>query len=105
MISVHTINMRFEWDDAKARFNAGKHGVTFDEAITAFDDPYGLIALDEKHSSAEERREWLIGESDHGILVVVFTKRERGRILRIISARRASRRERTRYEENKRIPF
>lgn len=97
--------MRFEWDDAKARFNATKHGVTFDEAITAFDDPYGLIAPDEKHSTAGERREWIIGESDHGILVIVFTKRERGRVFRIISARRASRRERRRYEEYKRIPL
>ena len=74
---VHTINMRFEWDDAKARFNAAKHGVTFERAITAFDDPYGLIAPDEKHSMAGERREWLIGEPDHGMLVVVFTTRER----------------------------
>jgi uncharacterized DUF497 family protein len=95
--------MRFEWDDAKAQFNAAKHGVTFDQAITAFDDPYGLIAPDEKHSMAGERREWLIGESDHGILVVVFTTRERGRVCRIISARCASRRERKRYEEYKGI--
>ena len=97
--------MRFEWDDAKARFNAGKHGVTFDQAITAFDDTYGLIAPDEKHSTVGETREWLIGESDDGVLVVVFTKRERSRVWRIISSRRASRRERRRYEEYKRIPL
>ena len=66
--------MRFGWDDLKARLNAGKHYVTFDLAITSFGDPYALIApSDEKHSSAGERREWLIGESDQGVLVVVFT--------------------------------
>ena len=97
--------MSFEWDAAKAKFNAGKHGITFDIAITAFDDPYALIAPDEKHSTAAERREWLIGESDHGVLVVVFTNREGGRVCRIISARRASRRERRRFEEYKRIPL
>ncbi|MBZ5495748.1 MAG: BrnT family toxin [Acidobacteriia bacterium] len=97
--------MRFEWDDAKARLNAGKHGVTFDQAITAFDDPYGLVACDEKHSTAGECREWLIGESDDGILVVVFTRREHDRVRRRISARRASRRERGRHEEYKRIPL
>ena len=95
--------MRFEWDDEKARFNADKHKVTFQQAITAFDDPFALIAPDEKHSTAAEVREWLIGESDDGVLVVVFTKRERSRAYRIISARRASRREKRRYEDFKRI--
>ena len=97
--------MRFEWDADKARLNTAKHGIRLDRAITAFDDPYALIAADEKHSSEAEIREWLIGESDDGVLVVVFTRRDRARIYRIISARRASRRERRRYEELKRIPL
>lgn len=101
--SVYTINVEFEWDAVKARHNFQKHGVTFERAITAFDDPYALIAPDHKHSTTEEIREWLIGESDNGVLVVVFTKRYGGRIYRIISARRGSRRERIRYEEFKRI--
>jgi hypothetical protein len=80
-----------------------KHGIAFALAITAFDDPFALIAPDDKHSNAEEMREWLIGESDDGVLAIVFTKREAGEVYRIISARRASRRERKRYEEFKRI--
>ena len=95
--------MRFEWDDEKARFNAVKHGIRFDQAITAFDDPLALIASDEKHSTKAEIREWLIGESDDGVLVVVITKRDRGRVYPIISARQASRRERRSYEELKRV--
>lgn len=76
-------------DDA----NLKKHRVSFKVAITAFDDPWALVAPDPKHSTALESREWLIGESDGGkILVVVFTKRLRGQIYRIISARPASRR-------------
>lgn len=95
--------MQFEWDDGKARRNLQKHGISFIQAITAFDDPSALIALDDRHSCAEEIREWLIGESDDGVLVVVFTRRREGRVYRIISARRAGRRERKRYEEFKRV--
>ena len=92
--------MRFEWDDSKAAKNATKHGVTFDQAITAFDDPFALITLDAKHSKTE-RREWLLGESDMGVVVVVFTIRQPGNIYRVISARKAKRKERKRYEEIK----
>jgi uncharacterized DUF497 family protein len=95
--------MRFEWDAEKAHRNFQKHGIAFDRAITAFDDPFALIAPDDKLSGAEEIREWLIGEADDGVLVVVFTRRWSGQIYRIISARRASRRERMKYEEFKRI--
>jgi uncharacterized protein len=95
--------VQFEWDEGKARRNLHKHRIAFDRAITAFDDPFALIALDDLHSSPEELREWLIGESDNGVLVVVFTMREQEQICRIISARRANRSERRRYEEYKRI--
>jgi len=64
--------------------------------------PFALIAPDLKHSGAEAR-EWIIGESDSGVLVVVFTKRFEGNVYRIISARRANRRERKLYEESKRL--
>jgi uncharacterized DUF497 family protein len=95
--------MKFEWDEEKAHRNILKHGISFDQAITAFDDPFALIAPDEKHFSAGEIRKWLIGESDDGVLVVVFTRRWHGQIYRIISARHANRRERKKYEEFKRI--
>ena len=96
--------MRFEWDDRKAESNLLKHGVSFEDAITAFDDPFALIAPDSKHSAIEERR-WLIGESDIGVVVVVFTVRQPGHVYRLVTARRASRKERFRYEEAKRVPF
>jgi len=93
--------MRFEWDFAKDAANLKKHGVSFKIAITAFDDPWALVAPDPKHSTTESR-EWLIGEADgEKVLVVVFTKRLHGQVYRIISARPASRRERSCYEELK----
>jgi len=97
--------VKFEWDVKKAAANVKKHHISFDLAITAFDDPYALLAPDEKHSTSQEIREWLIGESDNGILVIVFSKRSPGQIYRIISARRAKRRERTLYEEFKKLSF
>jgi uncharacterized DUF497 family protein len=100
---VYTVLTRFEWDARKARANLAKHGVSFELAITAFDDPFGLVATDDSHSTSEEEREWLVGKSDEGVLVVVFTRRNQGRICRLISARRANRRERRRYEDLQRF--
>jgi len=100
---VYTVFTRFEWDPRKARSNLAKHGVSFELAMTAFDDPFGLVAIDETHSTPEEEREWRIGESDEGVLVVVFTQRDQGRTCRLISARRANRRERRGYEDLRRL--
>lgn len=95
--------MRFDWDDRKAEANRKKHGVAFVEAITAFDDPLALVAPDEKHSTPAEKRQWLIGQADSGVLVVVFTIRQPGNVYRLISARRAKRRERRIYGQSKRL--
>ena len=97
--------MRFDWDQRKAVSNFKKHKVSFETAITVFDDPYALIAPDEKHSTAKEKREWIIGVSDKGVLVVVFTKRTQGSVYRIISARKANKQERRLYEEYKNLPL
>ncbi len=67
--------MQFGWDPQKARQNLFKHQVSFELAITAFDDPFGRVIEDPKHSAPREKREWIIGEADSGILVVVFTIR------------------------------
>jgi uncharacterized DUF497 family protein len=96
--------MEFEWDPHKAKSNRHKHQIEFELAITAFDDPFALIAPDPKHSHTEPR-EWLIGESDSGVLVVVYTKRMKGMVCRIISARRANRKEKVLYEQCKNIPL
>lgn len=95
--------MDFGWDPRKAKANVQKHGISFKTAITAFDDPNALLAPDPKHSARGETREWLIGKSDSGVLVVIFTRRIKGRVYRIISARRANQRERNLYEQYKRI--
>jgi uncharacterized DUF497 family protein len=88
----------FEWDPKKARRNLAVHGVSFDEASTAFRDPLSVTIDDPLHSEHEERLV-LIGQShSNRILVVVHT--ERGDRIRIISARLATNRERHRYEEN-----
>lgn len=95
--------MKFDWDERKATANRFKHGVTFEDAITAFDDPFAWRARDVSHSTLTEERIWLIGESDRGVLVVVFTVRQPGNVVRVISARRANRKERRQYEERKGI--
>ena len=87
----------FEWDRKKAESNARKHGVTFDEACTAFRDPLALLMPDPDHSLSEERYIVLGMSSQQRLLVVTFA--ERPPRTRLISARRATRRERRRYEE------
>lgn len=88
----------FEWDRRKASRNRSKHGVTFDEASTAFSDPLSVTIADPDHSSWRERRFLLLGQTYRGRLVVV-SHTERGDKIRLISARAADRRERRTYEE------
>lgn len=86
----------FEWDPAKAEANARKHGVTFEEATTVFADPLALLKRDPDHS-LEEERYLLLGTSNQDrLLVVAFS--ERPPRTRLISARKATRRERATYE-------
>ncbi|MDX6558290.1 MAG: uncharacterized protein QOF72_1339 [Blastocatellia bacterium] len=90
---------RFEWDEDKARSNLLKHGISFDEATTVFDDSLGRIFDDELHST-DEKREIIIGHSINNRLVVVcFTEWPNERI-RIISARLRTAKEQKAYEEN-----
>ena len=90
---------RFEWDEDKARSNLVKHGISFDEATTVFDDSLGRIFDDELHS-LDEKREIIIGHSiNNQLLVVCFTVRPDERI-RIISARLRTAKEQKAYEEN-----
>ena len=89
----------FEWDERKAASNLDKHGVSFDEASTVFDDPLASIFDDEEHSF-NEKREIIVGHSlNNRLLLVCFTERPK-EIIRIISAREATKRERKDYEEN-----
>jgi uncharacterized DUF497 family protein len=89
--------MEFEWDEDKAAANLAKHGVSFEEAQTVFDDPLYVDFYDPDHSIAEHRY-IIIGESQARRLIIVsYTERD-GKI-RLISAREVTRSEREAYEE------
>jgi uncharacterized DUF497 family protein len=92
--------VRFEWDQRKAESNLHKHRVTFEEAATVFLDVHGFDVPDRKHSAAEVRA-IRIGMSIHSrVLMVVHTERSKDHdkeIIRIVSARRANRKERAFY--------
>ena len=87
----------FEWDPVKAAENVADHGVTFDEASTVLADPLSLLMGDPDHSDDEDRYLVLGMSVQQRLLVVAFT--DHLPRTRIISARRATRRERRRYEE------
>jgi uncharacterized DUF497 family protein len=89
----------FEWDARKAEANAAKHGVSFDEAVTVFLDNDALDGPDVQHSKAEMRFLRMGRSADGHVLTVAYTLRRSGdaETIRIISARRASRRERAAY--------
>jgi uncharacterized protein len=89
--------IEFEWNAAKARINLSKHGVSIEEATTAFYDPLSVTISDPDHST-DENRFLLIGMTQvRRLLVVAHT--DRGQRIRIFSARRATRRERASYEK------
>jgi len=90
------VGYEFEWNPRKSASNRRKHGVTFEEAATAFADPRSLNQFDPDHSIDEDRF-LLMGKSRlDRILVVSYT--DRPPRVRIISARLATRRERNKYE-------
>ncbi|MGH7613986.1 MAG: BrnT family toxin [Gemmatimonadales bacterium] len=88
---------QFEWDADKAAANLPKHGVSFDEAVTAFGDPLSVLLPDPDHSLGEERYLVLGMSNASRLLVVSFV--ERAPRTRIITARLATKRERQDYEE------
>jgi uncharacterized DUF497 family protein len=90
-------NDDFEWDDEKAAGNLRKHGVSFEEARDVFKDAFGMLELDLTRGHGEERLIFT-GVARDRILVVVHTEREDR--IRIISARRANKREQRDYYQN-----
>jgi len=90
------MGLRFEWDPRKADSNLKKHGITFQEATTVFADALSITIPDPEHSEGEARFLDLGLSHRRRLLVVSYT--ERGKVIRIISARRASRSERKTYE-------
>jgi hypothetical protein len=91
--------MKFEWDESKKISNLEKHEISFEEAKTVFDNPLAAIFDDPQHSIGEIR-EIIIGHSNQNqLLLVSFT--ERAGVIRIISARLATRKEGENYEQNR----
>jgi uncharacterized DUF497 family protein len=95
---VRGMKLTFEWDEQKDLSNQRKHGVTFDEAKTVFNDPRSITIADQEHSDDEDR--WIdVGMSSRGrVIVVSYT--ERGPNIRIISSRKATKSERKTYEQS-----
>jgi len=88
--------LTFEWHEEKANENFKKHGVSFEEAKSIFNDPLSLTIADPEHSVAEDRYIDIGLSANKQILVVVYT--ERGSNIRIISCRKATKAERRSYE-------
>ncbi len=95
------MDLQFDWDSQKAKINSKKHGINFEEAKAVFKDPLAYIFEDEWHSISETR-EIIIGHAQkHRLVLVCFT--ERNQIIRIISARLVTKKERQDYEEYRRF--
>ncbi len=92
--------MQFDWEPVKAETNIRKHGVSFDEASSSVLDPWAIIIEDEAHSQSEDRR-IAIGMSIRSRVLFVVHLEEDEQSVRIISARKATAKERRDYEENR----
>jgi hypothetical protein len=88
------MKLKFEWNESKAKDNYAKHGVSFDVAKRAFKDPFAVEYLDDRQDYGEERFV-LIGTVDTNVLFVTYS--ERKDVIRIISARRATKHEQEAY--------
>ena len=92
-------DITYEWSSRKASENVRKHGVSFDEAKSAFLDENARLIADEEHSDDEDRFILLGLSVQLRLLVVVHCFKERDNVIRIISARKADRSERRQYSE------
>jgi len=90
-------SLRFEWDPKKAALNLRKHGVSFEDAQSVFSDESGLLIDDPDHSEDEDRFVLLGLSHSLRLLVVVHCYRSEGKVIRIISARKADAQERSIY--------
>ena len=90
--------IRFEWDPPKAAENLKKHRISFDEAKSVFYDEFAVQFFDDQHSSEEERFLMLGMTSGARLLIVCHCEREQGEVIRIISARKATKRESAFYQ-------
>jgi uncharacterized DUF497 family protein len=90
------MEMNFDWDETKNRTNLAKHGIDFRFAIRVFADSQRIEKYDFNHNEDEDR--WIvIGMSAPAILVVIYTERQGGEVIRLVSARQANEREQKEY--------
>jgi uncharacterized protein len=94
---TYNVHMNFEWDLDKAKSNLRKHGVSFEEAQTVFYDEFAIQFFDEAHSEIEERFLMLGFSSNAKLLLVCHCEHEDIEVIRIISAREATKKEATHY--------
>ena len=93
----------FEWNPAKAKANLKKHGISFEEAKSVFYDECAIQFYDESHSELEEDRFLLLGLSNYlNVLLVCYSERDSDDVIRIISARNATKNERKHYQGDSR---
>jgi len=85
--------IQFKWDQPKATANLKKHGISFEEAQSVFYDEFAVQFYDDEHSTAEDRFLMLGMSAEARLLLVCHCERESGNLIRIISARRATKRE------------
>jgi len=91
--------IKFEWDEVKASTNLEKHGVSFEEATSVFYDDFAVQFYDSEHSELEEERFLILGVSNQSrMLMVCHCEKQSGNVLRIISARKATKNERKFYQ-------
>jgi uncharacterized protein len=90
--------IKFEWDPGKAATNLKKHQVSFEEAKSVFFDEFAVQFFDEEHSSTEGRFLMLGYSSEARLLIVCHCERDQGHVVRIISARKATKRESAFYQ-------
>ena len=91
-------DLKIEWDRRKAAANLKKHGVSFEEAATAFSDEHGRLLADPDHSDKEDRFILLGMSWSLRLVVVCHCYREASDVIRIISARKATKSERAQYK-------
>ena len=91
--------MEFEWNEIKNLENIKNHGISFEQAVWAFDDPFALSLEDPEHSDENETRYALVGLCEVGLIFVSFTYIDKN--MRLISARNATKTMRKKYENQK----
>ena len=93
------MTIQFEWDEKKNKLNRIKHGIWFEEVQSVFNDTFSRVFLDQSHSEEEDRFVIVGMNSSEKLLVVIHCYRESNSIIRLISARKATKKEVKFYEE------